>query len=335
MLRHVVKLLRHHPRLVSHGRDGLARPAHHVRSSAHVGVWLSRRCWDVMREPCVTRDNNQVSRALARHLTSAWPPGVRVWLVVTRGAAVHLGEAGGGRGGVGLRRGGGRVLTRAPRPLATPHGGGLGLAGATVRLGHDGDHARAGGYHPPGPARPRHDHPDDGGRLAGVAGVQAGLVTRVPGCHELRLVTRHAPGNDGMTRHLEGGGQIRPASRACSVLASLSSLVSWWPPRSGLSLDAIRRVYLDSTGSWLHLLSRLARVTGRDAGYGLTPSCHHVLGTSVDKHPIIYIDMSHSHLSWGQNVCSCLTESLRDTRHGIHAIGRVRSLRAGRGGGNS
>lgn len=94
MLRHVVKLLRHHPRLVSHGRDGLARPAHHVRSSAHVGVWLSRRCWDVMREPCVTRDNNQVTRALARHLTPAWPPGVRVWLVVTRGAAVHLGEAG-------------------------------------------------------------------------------------------------------------------------------------------------------------------------------------------------------------------------------------------------
>ena len=126
---------------------------------------------------------------------------------------------------------------------------------------------------------------------------------------------------------------------------------TWWPPRSGLSLDAIGRVYLDSTGSGLHLLSMLARVTGRDTGYGLSPSCHHVLGTSVNKHPVVDIDMSHSHLSWGQNVCSCLTESLkthfklvldetvqfylRDTRHGIHAIGRVRSLRAGRGGGNS
>ena len=42
MLRHVVKLLRHHPGLVSHGGDRLARPAHHVRSSAHVGVWLTR-----------------------------------------------------------------------------------------------------------------------------------------------------------------------------------------------------------------------------------------------------------------------------------------------------
>ena len=224
-----MKLLRHHPGLVSHGGDGLARPAHHVRSSAHVGVWLTRpghrRCGDVMREPSVTRDNNQVTRGLAWHLASAWTPGVGVWLVVTRGAAIHLWEAGGGRGCVGLRRGGGRMLTRAPRPLATPHGGGLGLARAGVSLGHNGHHARASGYHPSGPTRPRHDHPDDGGRLAGVAGVDAGLVTRVASCHELWLVTRHAPGNDGVTRHLEGGGQVRPASRACGVLASLTSLV--------------------------------------------------------------------------------------------------------------
>ena len=52
-------------------------------------------------------------------------------------------------------------------------------------------------------------------------------------------------------------------------------------------------------------------MTGRDAGYGLTPSCHHVLVASVDKHPVVNIDMSHSHLSWGQNVRSCLTESLK------------------------
>ena len=230
MLRHVVKLLRHHPGLVSHGGDRLARPAHHVRSSAHVGVWLTRpghrRCGDVMREPSVTRDNNQVTRGLAWHLASAWTPGVGVRLMVTRGAAVHLGEAGGGRGCVGLRRGGGRVLTWTPRPLATPHGGGLGLARAGVSLGHDGHHARARCYHAPGSSRPRHDHPDDRGRLAGVAGVQARLVTRVASCHELWLVTRHAPGNDGVTRHLERGGQVRPASRACGVLSSLSSLVS-------------------------------------------------------------------------------------------------------------
>ena len=90
--------------------------------------------------------------------------------------------------------------------------------------------------------------------------------------------------------------------------------LTWWPPRSGLTLDTIGRVDLDCTGSRLHLLLWLARMTGRDTCYGLTPSCHHVLGTSVDKHPIVDIDVSHPHLSWGQDVCSCcLIESLKKT----------------------
>lgn len=76
-------------------------------------------------------------------------------------------------------------------------------------------------------------------------------------------------------------------------------------------------------------------MTGRDTGNGLTPSSHHVLGTSVDKHLVVDVDVGHPHLSWSQDVrSSCLTESLRDARHG-HAIGRVRSLWAGRGGSHS
>lgn len=76
-------------------------------------------------------------------------------------------------------------------------------------------------------------------------------------------------------------------------------------------------------------------MTGRDTGNGLTPSSHHVLMTSVDKHLVVDVDVGHPHLSWGQDVrSSCLTESLRDARH-RHAIRRVRSLWAGRGGSNS
>ena len=52
-------------------------------------------------------------------------------------------------------------------------------------------------------------------------------------------------------------------------------------------------------------------MTGRDTGNGLTPSSHHVLVTSVDKHLVVNVDMGHPHLSWGQDVrSSCLTESL-------------------------
>ena len=52
-------------------------------------------------------------------------------------------------------------------------------------------------------------------------------------------------------------------------------------------------------------------MTGRDTGNGLTPSSHHVLMTSVDKHLVVDVDVGHPHLSWGQDVrSSCLTESL-------------------------
>ena len=54
-------------------------------------------------------------------------------------------------------------------------------------------------------------------------------------------------------------------------------------------------------------------MTGRDTGNGLTPSSHHVLGTSVDKHLVVDVDVGHPHLSWGQDVrSSCLTESLKE-----------------------
>ena len=54
-------------------------------------------------------------------------------------------------------------------------------------------------------------------------------------------------------------------------------------------------------------------MTGRDTGNGLTPSSHHVLGTSVDKHLVVDVDVGHPHLSWSQDVrSSCLTESLKE-----------------------
>lgn len=260
---------------------------------------------------------------------------------MARGSAVHLGQAGRGGGCVGLGRGGGRMLGGArSTALTTPHGRGPGVAG--VSLGHDGDHAGAGGYHARdggAGAGPWHHHPDDRGALAGVAGVDAGLGAGVSSCHELGLVTRHAPGYDGVTSNLERGGEVRPACRACvALLASLSSslITSGYGSRSGLIRDSIRRIDLDSPGSRL----RLSRVTGSDAGNGLPPCCHHVLVTSVYKHPVVDVHVCHPHLpgAWGQNIGSrsSLTESLRDSRsHGIHAVGCVRSLGAGRCGSHS
>ena len=97
------------------------------------------------------------------------------------------------------------------------------------------------------------------------------------------------------------------------MLDHQSKFLTWRPPRSGLTLNTIGRVDLDCIGSRLHLLLRLAGMTGRDTCYGLTPSCHHVLGTSVDKHLVVDIDVGHPHLSWSQDVrSSCLTESLKE-----------------------
>lgn len=80
MLGQVMELLRNHPGL-RHGCDGLPpRPRHHVRSSAHVWVWLSRprhcRGGDVVREAGVSRDDDQLPRSPARHAPAPRPPGV-------------------------------------------------------------------------------------------------------------------------------------------------------------------------------------------------------------------------------------------------------------------
>ena len=80
MLWHVELRLGHHPWLRSHRGHRLTWAAHHMRSAAHVGVWLARpahcRGGDVMREPSVTWDDHKLTWSMTWDLGLTWGPGV-------------------------------------------------------------------------------------------------------------------------------------------------------------------------------------------------------------------------------------------------------------------